>query len=104
MVKINFDHPHSSVFDMAMILMLYNMESRYMRPSDRSLIYQNNPTKMKSAVVFWLTFNGAGGEKPWGKNIGAPGTFMKRDDGRKDRVREVVLITSFACEIVKIKE
>ncbi|KAJ4977087.1 hypothetical protein NE237_002193 [Protea cynaroides] len=95
-------------FAMAIILMLSKAESRYMRPSDHGLMYQNNPTGMKSPEM--KSFfgepstepEGRNSSKPWWKNTGAPGTFMRREDRRKDRVREVILISSFVCGIVGV--
>ncbi|XP_042519575.1 uncharacterized protein LOC122093331 [Macadamia integrifolia] len=97
------------VFAMAMTLMFFTAESRYLRPSDHGLVHQNNSTAMKSPEMKSF-FDGASTElpeaknttKPWWRNNGAPATFLGRDNGRKDRMREVLLISSLACGIAGV--
>ncbi|XP_042502009.1 uncharacterized protein LOC122079534 isoform X2 [Macadamia integrifolia] len=97
-------------FAIIVISMLLTVETRYLRPSDHGIDYQNNTTEVDSPEMMSF-FNGDSKELPEAKNsseppwrsIGTPATILRRDDGRgKDRVRETLLIASLACGTVGI--
>ncbi|KAJ4981809.1 hypothetical protein NE237_032646 [Protea cynaroides] len=99
----------SSFFAIFAISMLLTVETRYLRPSDHGINYQNNSTDVQSSPEMRTFFGGPSTELPeaknsseprW-KNTGTPARFQKRDDGgRKDGVRETLLIASLACGVV----
>ncbi|XP_043701229.1 uncharacterized protein LOC122651763 [Telopea speciosissima] len=92
------------------ISMLLTVETRYLRPSDHGINYQNNPTDVKSPEMMTF-FGGASTELPEAKNsseprwrnIGAPASFTRSGGGDgKDRVRETLLVASLACGVVGV--